>query len=85
MQEDLPLAAHPLALVGLHPEAPEAGDGDRCWQQPSGALVTLDVKLGIKPGLAESWTQSKDGLVYVCDRLNNRIQVFQKNGHGIAT
>ena len=25
-------------------------------------------------------TISKDGLVYVCDRLNNRIQVFQKNG-----
>jgi len=23
---------------------------------------------------------SKDGLVYVCDRKNNRIQVFQKNG-----
>ncbi|WP_198408829.1 NHL repeat-containing protein [Rubrivivax gelatinosus] len=23
---------------------------------------------------------AKDGLVYVCDRLNNRIQVFQKNG-----
>jgi NHL repeat len=23
---------------------------------------------------------SKDGLVYVCDRQNNRIQVFQKNG-----
>lgn len=23
---------------------------------------------------------SKDGFVYVCDRLNNRIQVFQKNG-----
>jgi DNA-binding beta-propeller fold protein YncE len=23
---------------------------------------------------------SKDGLVYVCDRGNNRIQVFQKNG-----
>ena len=25
-------------------------------------------------------TISKDGLVYVCDRANNRIQVFQKNG-----
>ena len=25
-------------------------------------------------------TLSRDGLVYVCDRLNNRIQVFQKNG-----
>ena len=23
---------------------------------------------------------SKDGLVYVCDRVNNRIQVFNKNG-----
>jgi DNA-binding beta-propeller fold protein YncE len=23
---------------------------------------------------------AKDGLVYVCDRANNRIQVFQKNG-----
>src|SRR5262245_60692118 len=23
---------------------------------------------------------ASDGLVYVCDRLNNRIQVFQKNG-----
>ncbi|MGQ0662130.1 MAG: hypothetical protein ACT4P2_00815 [Pseudomonadota bacterium] len=23
---------------------------------------------------------AKDGLVYVCDRVNNRIQVFQKNG-----
>ena len=23
---------------------------------------------------------ANDGLVYVCDRVNNRIQVFQKNG-----
>jgi hypothetical protein len=23
---------------------------------------------------------AKDGMVYVCDRMSNRIQVFQKNG-----
>ena len=23
---------------------------------------------------------SRDGFVYVCDRINNRIQVFRKNG-----
>ena len=23
---------------------------------------------------------AKDGLVYVCDRINNRVQVFQKDG-----
>ncbi len=31
-------------------------------------------------GLVHCLSIAKDGLVYVCDRVNNRIQVFQKNG-----
>ena len=27
---------------------------------------------------------ARDGLVYVCDRLNNRIQVFRKDGRYVA-
>ncbi|MGB5855913.1 MAG: hypothetical protein WBH20_11730 [Oceanisphaera sp.] len=27
-------------------------------------------------------TQSKDGHIYVCDRRNNRIQVFKANAEG---
>jgi DNA-binding beta-propeller fold protein YncE len=28
---------------------------------------------------------AKDGLVYVCDRMNNRVQVFRKNGNSCAS
>lgn len=45
--------------------------------QPDDAVTAPDRQFGTPVTCAEL---SADGLVYVCDRSNNRIQVFRKNG-----
>jgi DNA-binding beta-propeller fold protein YncE len=58
-------------MWGAYGKPPD--DGDRSAYQPGGAA----------PQQFSSVTcvvLAKDGMVYVCDRGNDRIQVFQKNG-----
>jgi DNA-binding beta-propeller fold protein YncE len=48
--------------------------------QPEGAKYDPSAPPSRQFSLVHSVRLSKDGLVYVCDRTNNRLQVFRKDG-----
>ena len=54
--------------------------GGNTNRQPETVLATPPQQLSVPHGI----TGSRDGLIYVADRANNRIQVFRQNGEYVA-
>ncbi len=71
-------AAGGAAAGGARGEAGGRGGGGQAQQGPPPAAPPP--QLSVPHGI----TGSRDGLIYVADRANNRIQVFRQNGEYVA-